>query len=369
MLSPDHRDWLLILDDLNYTDVKIHRFLPNEAAGSVLITTRDRRVLGTVASFEIGLTAMSSEDAESLFLRIRGAHHDDSWKHPPSHSEYLALQRIVRELHCFPLAIDQTIAFIRENSPITFQEYFGFLRPRSQDRELLMRFKEANPSYAESVVTTWEVSLRYLESRHALASWILQLLGFLNHSFISEDLLTGASKLTSWTFASTRYDRQLPVRFLSGMDYLKDDVGFRVAIGTLTSLSLIERSLNSKFGRVLSCHPLVHEWIRIRLNPAPVQQATYAITASLIMYQTLPMEMIFRVYDDPPTPSKDLMTKYNCALHHLDSLLLNLMDYCHHTTEIPLECFTLCEPFFFIGYSKHRVHLQGISEDLLRNLD
>ncbi|MCJ1317976.1 hypothetical protein MMC15_003303 [Xylographa vitiligo] len=368
MFSPDHKDWLLILDDFSCTHVGLRHFLPTEAAGSVLITTRDRRILGSIANFSIDLSSMNNMEAESLFLRIRGLQSDSSWKHPPSHPEYLALQQIVRELHCFPLAIDQAVAFIRENSPMTFHEYLGFLKPRSRDRELLMRFKEANPSYAESVMTTWEISLQFLEKTHRRASWILQLLGFFNHSLIPEDLLTGATKSTLWTFASTSYERQLPVRFLSDMDHLKNDVGFRVAIGTLTSLSLVERKLDSTFGRFLNLHPLVHEWIRVRLNSDPVQQARYTITASLVLYQTLPMEMIFGLYDDPPTPSKALMIRYDVALGHLDSLLLNFTDYCSYNTEMPLECFTLCEAFFIAGYHKHFVHSQEISETTLRNL-
>ena len=369
MISLDHKDWLLILDDIDYTNVRIRRYLPTEAAGSVLITTRDRRILGSIAKFSIGLTAMNNTDAESLFLRIRDSHSDVSWKQPPSHPEYLALQQIMKELHCFPLAIDQAVAFIRENSPMTFQEYLGFLKPRSRDRELLMRFKESNSSYADSVMTTWEISLRYIEDTNHRASWILQLLGFLNHSLIPESLLTSATETTPWKFASTVYERQLPVRFKSDMDHLRDDLGFRVAIGTLTSLSLIERKLDTTFGRVLIIHPLVHEWIRVRLNSEPVQQANYTITASLVLYQTLPMEIIFGLYDDPPTPSEALMIKYDIVLRHLDSLLLNITDYCCHSTEIPLECFTLCEAFFCSGYNERFDYNREISNIRLRNLD
>ncbi|MCJ1420142.1 hypothetical protein MMC32_006499 [Xylographa parallela] len=369
MLSPDHKDWLLVFDDFDYADVRIRRFLPMEAAGSVLITTRDRRVLDSVANFSIEITTMNNTDAESLFLRIRGTRSDDSWRHPPSHPEYLALQQIVKELHCFPLAINQAVAFIRENSPMTFQEYLGFLKPRSRDRELLMRFKQANSSYAESVMTTWEISLRYLESTDSRASWILQLLGFLDHSLIPEDFLTGATKSTLWTFASTSYERQLPVRFLSDIAHLKDDLGFRVAIGTLTSLSLVERKLDSTLGRVLNLHPLVHEWIRVRLNTDPIQQATYTIAASLVLYQTLPMEIIFGLYDDPPTPSIALMIKYDVVLRHLDSLLLNFKDYCCYGSEIPLECFTLCEAFFCYRCNEHPAQPREVSKSLLRTLD
>ena len=60
---------------------------------------------------------------------------------------------------------------------------------------------------------------------------------------------------------------------------LRDDVGFRVAIGALTSLALIHKDVS---GPTLHVHPLVHEWIRGRLNSSPRQQAKFTIAATLI---------------------------------------------------------------------------------------
>ena len=71
MLTPGHEDWLLVLDNSDDTRVNIDGFLPIGASGSILITTRDRNAIGSVASSGLPLTATGSLDAERLFLRIR----------------------------------------------------------------------------------------------------------------------------------------------------------------------------------------------------------------------------------------------------------------------------------------------------------
>ena len=157
MLSPQSGDWLMILD--NYDDIQginFDSFIPAEATGGVLITTRDRKIVGPIATSGLHLTAMDESDAKLLFLRLSGT--TSSIISQDSHPSYdgQSLKEILRELQYFPLAIDQAASFIRENSPMTFQEYLRHLEPRSVDREKLMRFKQVRPDYPESVMTTWE---------------------------------------------------------------------------------------------------------------------------------------------------------------------------------------------------------------------
>ncbi len=70
---------------------------------------------------------------------------------------------------------------------MSFQESI-FASREVMNRELLMRFEEVNPKYPESVMTTWEISLRYLERTQARASRNLRLLDFLDHSRLSESI-------------------------------------------------------------------------------------------------------------------------------------------------------------------------------------
>ena len=101
---------------------------------------------------------MNSLDTERLFLRIQSLGTERNQQVSNSDPERQALGQV-----CLPLAIDQAASFIRENSPMTFREYLTYLKPPSVDRERLLRFEQADPTYPDSVMTTWEISLQYLE--------------------------------------------------------------------------------------------------------------------------------------------------------------------------------------------------------------
>ena len=367
MLSPGHEDWLLVLDNFDDIKVKTDRFLPTGASGSVLITTRDRNAIGSVATSGFHLTAMDLLDAERLFLRTQNLGADPHLQESTSGSEHQILKEILEELQCFPLAIDQAASFIRENSPMTLREYQTYLKPRSVDRELLLRFKKANPTYPESVMTTWEISLRYIERDQPVAGRILQLLGFLDHSDISETLLTSVTEQMPWIFDTNLDGKRLRPKYQTQVAFLKRDVHFRVAIGTLLSLSLIQRHVFT-----LRVHPLVHEWIRVRLNPEPEKQANFSIVSALLLYQYLPSEIFVWLSPRPNFNSLEVQDRMDQVKRHIRPVLTNLTDYAIHSSTASLECFVLCEILILASFSTH-LDLQSISfqvpSALLKDLD
>ena len=365
LCSPSHEDWLLVLDNYDDVRVDIRKFLPAGMLGAVLITSRDRKVIGSVATSGLALSAMDAVDAERMFLDIQGTSTEGLRNNAIAHPEAETLGDILKELQYFPLAIDQAASFIRENSPMTFREYLEYLKPRSVNRERLMRFKQANPMYPESVMTTWEISLEYLERTQPRACKILEILGFLNPDHIAEDLLTTATKGISWIFESASLPKRLPNTFRTDIQYLQDDVGFRVAIGTLISLSMIRRD---PAGPTLHVHPLVHEWIRVRLNVEPEQQARLTICATLVLYQSFPLELVAWLPDGSPRWSNDFVQRVDHVAYHITSMLQNLREYQAHAGTLPLECFVLCEIFILAEAPNHSVHPFNTSNEVSANI-
>ena len=92
MLSPGHEDWLLVLENFDDIKVKSDRFLPAGASGNVLITTRDRNAIGSVATSGFHLTAMDPLDAERLFLRTQTLGADPHLQESTSGSEHQILE-------------------------------------------------------------------------------------------------------------------------------------------------------------------------------------------------------------------------------------------------------------------------------------
>lgn len=349
MTTPGNEDWLLILDNFDDVKINIGRFLPIGATGSVLITTRDRRVIGPLANAGVELREMDLANAEQLLSRLCFTAQTQIPKDPEGHPDHSVIQRIVEELHGFPLALSQAAAFVRENAPMTFQEYLDYLVPRTEDRELLLRFKEANPKYPESIMTTWEISFRHLEKSNSQASTILQLLGFLGASNIPEPLLRSATIPLQWEFAPVAFDSQ-PVSY-PGIDisFLANNVNFRVAVGVLISFSLIGRTLGDLWGPYLNVHPLVHEWIRVRLNPQPAIQAKFTIMAAVVLFQYFPLNHLVKISKrttEGNSISADFRSRTILIFLHLDSVVLNLKEYSKNSPEIPPECSALLAAAF-----------------------
>jgi hypothetical protein len=342
MMAPDNEGWLLILDNLDDIGLDVTPFLPVRGAGNVIATTRDRRILGGVANSSIELQGLDFVDGELLLLRLQ--QHDKSavLSNPAGHKEYPVIQHIVRELHGFPLALDQAAAFIRENSPLTFSEYTEYLKPRSEDRELLLRFKEANPKYPESIMTTWEISMRFLKAKHRQASLILELLGFLHNVKISEKILRFATATSTWSLASSSVEKALDKSRKECLVHLNDGVSFRIAIGVLVSLSLVTRTLFGSIGPALEVHPLVHEWIRLRLNDDRSYQASLAHDAGMVLYQAFPFEVLHgTIANAAPLSSAMVSSQLERVCLQIHSLVPNLREYEDPQIGTPLEIASL----------------------------
>ena len=87
---------------------------------------------------------MDAVDARRMFLDIQNSSTGVLRNNATAHPEAETLEDILEELQYFPVAIDQAASFIRENSPITLREYLEYIKPRSVNRERLMRLKKAN---------------------------------------------------------------------------------------------------------------------------------------------------------------------------------------------------------------------------------
>ena len=350
MLTEESGNWLLILDNFDDLKVKIYDFIPRGAVGSVLFTTRDRNIIGPIATSGIELNAMDYESARTLFLSLSEPNIEHTSAKLHNIIEEESLDNILRELQCFPLAIDQAACFVRENAPMSLNEYYRYLQPRSEDRERLLRFKQINPDYPHSVMTTWEISLDYLNRVRPQASQILQLLGFFNNE-VSERLLVDTTKPIAWTFHPDFKDRNLPSDVLRELQYLRDDVGFRIAIGALTSLSLVQRNLERG---TLTVHPLVHEWIRVRLNSTPERQTELTTSACKVLLHSFPCDLLFdlKIAHKDKSSSPETASRLDRVQTHLGAALLNVNQYCAH--QLALECFLVFESCVFAGVREHK---------------
>jgi hypothetical protein len=113
------REWLLVLD--NADELRMVRdFLPGDAKGHVLLTTRARSV-GAIAQ-RVEIDEMEPKEGALFLLRRAGVIAKDAQLDAASQRDRELAMQISRELGGLPLALDQAGAFIEE-TPSTLAEY------------------------------------------------------------------------------------------------------------------------------------------------------------------------------------------------------------------------------------------------------
>lgn len=152
------------------------RYLPKSTKGSVLVTTRDKRVGQRLAGREkaIEVLPMTAHDSKSL-LQSRIAEED--WDDADA-------MRLVEELTYLPLAITQAAAFISENG-ITISEYLELLDTNETELKDLLSEHLEDPrrdlDTENSVMRTWKLSFDQISKGKPRAAELLSLMAVLDH--------------------------------------------------------------------------------------------------------------------------------------------------------------------------------------------
>ena len=206
----DNGRWLMILD--NADDIEVFRqtreksspnhkapqhaiilagYIPQTATGSVLITTRDRRVTSWLSSGyqSISIELMDEDEAKSL-LRTRI---------PASLSTELDLEDLVGELGYLPLAITQAAAYISVRATrMTVSKYLTLYRQGEANQSRLLDEDlgdvRRDPGVPNSVIRTWQISFDQIKRTNPRATELLSLMAMLDRQGIPESLLSATNQ-------------------------------------------------------------------------------------------------------------------------------------------------------------------------------
>ncbi|HLG63831.1 MAG TPA: FxSxx-COOH system tetratricopeptide repeat protein [Ktedonosporobacter sp.] len=236
-----HREWLLILDNVEEPRAILPTFLPSKHEGSVLITTR-RRDVSALAHSEV-LPVFGEAEGVLFLLRRAGRIAQEARITDAAASDYHRAKDLCELLGWLPLALDQAGAYIAENG-VSFERYLELYRQSQQ--KLLDRRGDAD--HPDSVFMTFWLSWDAIQQRNKLAGTILQFCAFLAPDQIPESLVQQAMAHTETT------DPPEPI--------VIDE-----ALGLLYRYSLIERA-----NETLSLHRLIQDVIRALLSEEERQQ-------------------------------------------------------------------------------------------------
>ena len=275
-MSGIQEEWLIVFDNADVQPVYVvERFLPLGNRGNILITSRNKTTMGRIVSSKniIEINEMEEEDAVTLLLNASRL--DASAEHKE------VAKKIVTELGCMPLAVDQAGAYI-EAGRCSIDKYHQQFSLRRKTLMSDATFRGAS-NYDRTVYGTWDLSFKEIKKRadgqssaadaqaaHA-AILILQICAFYHHSNISEDIFRSAAEESREIVVDSEVAGKLPLalslldRTLLSLDNNGqwDEFIFGKGIAVLLSFSLIKRDKSSK---MLSVHPLVHSWSREQIS-------------------------------------------------------------------------------------------------------
>ncbi|KAJ7467683.1 hypothetical protein FB451DRAFT_1369325 [Mycena latifolia] len=296
-------EWLLFFDNADDPKINLNKYFPHCTHGNILITSRNPG-LCVYADAHAHVADMEEPDAVALLLRSAAQDITD-------HGKETAAQ-IVKVLYYLPLAIIQAGAFVSQSGNL---DSYLALYFHNRVRLLAQRSSQSHDNYAWTVYTTWQISFNQLSEP---AKTFLQLCSFLHYQGISENIFKNAANCRSEISGLSKDTLEMPLKVLShflGLSGGWDPLCFMDVTNEIRAYSLINFDSEKK---MLSMHPLVHEWTRSTLSDT----ASYHRCISVVAGMSL-----------AALSGPDIIVASQWMLPHIDSLMkwsLNgLPDFAH----------------------------------------
>ena len=268
-------NYAMVFDNAdNLAPEELEQYFPSGLGGNILITSRNSG-LKHLTLHENSLEVKEMEENDAICLLLKAACLNESQEDLQAEAS-----KIVNELFCIPLAIDQAGAFIAFGDT----DIRDYLKEYSRYRQKLLSypaFKGAS-RYNKSVYQTWELSYKEIQQRAksddsqraeaaSSAMLLLAMFSFFHFDGISEEIFSYAAiqehekngdneQISALPLASSVIDHTLLQLDEAGK---WDNFIFKEGLQVLFAFSLIQ--LGSLKG-VYAVHPLIHVWGRDRMS-------------------------------------------------------------------------------------------------------
>ncbi|PON29870.1 hypothetical protein TGAM01_v201236 [Trichoderma gamsii] len=193
-------NWVLIIDnadDLRLFGVgqiaeetkTLFQYIPHASTGTVLWTTRDAHITGTLVGQRQGIEVarMTFDEAKQLLLTFGSAE--------PSIEE-AEIDSLVEELQLLPLAIMQARVYMQRTST-TPKEYLSLLAQHKK-RWIILNVNEFNrhrrPRVPNNVLETWTISMTRIRQESENAYNVLHVIAYVSNENIPHEVITTALK-------------------------------------------------------------------------------------------------------------------------------------------------------------------------------
>ncbi|KAF2818188.1 hypothetical protein CC86DRAFT_245853, partial [Ophiobolus disseminans] len=220
--------WLLALDNADDAAVlspadsgsalqqHLSRYLPMSRHGSVLVTSRTKRVAMQVVEDGdiIAIEPMHNAAAHALLRKkLRDVDEEDD-----------SITQLATTLDHMPLALVQAAAYIRERAPrCSVQQYLDEYRQSDSRKTSLLNREERHlrrdEAASNSVLITWQISFDHIRKTRQSATELLSLMSFFDRQGIQEALLRRQSSTADEGASAVQADDEFEDDVLTLRDY------------------------------------------------------------------------------------------------------------------------------------------------------
>lgn len=180
--------WVLILDNADNLELfgvglspdeaenNLYDFVPNGPAGTVLWTSRDAHIAGTLVGAKRGIEVTSMKRDEAIKLL-------EAMRDKEALEEVDNVKTLLKELEWFPLAISQAGAYMK-GMQMTASQYLSLLRESKRRWDILKTTefdRHRRPEMPNSVLDTWTVSMERIQSENIIAYQVLHVIAYLDN--------------------------------------------------------------------------------------------------------------------------------------------------------------------------------------------
>ncbi|KAG8705532.1 hypothetical protein FRC09_002893 [Ceratobasidium sp. 395] len=258
-LELSSQPWLLVFDNADDPELKLHDFIPGGSYGSVLITTRLRSLalLGQGLGSDCSVGGMEPEEAVELLLK-KARRQDQGL----SRDEMGAATKLVQDLGYLALAIVHAGAYIFCSKTSIVKYRNQCLKNIQTSLEKYSKLPGNIEKYEKTVYTTWVMSYERLAPH---TQYILGLMAYLHHGGITEEIFKRAAGNIDRNLAIPPNDKELATR-----SYVRDALTpfldaegdwdsntFSTVMDELVVYSLIDYD---RVNEVFVLHVLVQDW-------------------------------------------------------------------------------------------------------------
>ncbi|KAK7050313.1 hypothetical protein R3P38DRAFT_2604543 [Favolaschia claudopus] len=259
-LASQQTEWLLVLDNADDPKLDISKFFPPSTFGNILITTRNPELCTHGADYKV--SDMTLDDAKNLLLKLakKKAIGDDK--------EQVAIT-IVKELHCFALAVTQAGGYIHACSSLN--KYLELYKS-SRDNLLQRAEVQGQGQYGLAVYATWNLSYQKLSTG---SRTFLHICSQLHHQNIREEMFQKAA-LSKWKLENSELQAIVNemLTAIGGANQNWNSFIFLEIARELQSYSLIGQNIVDASYNV---HPLIQYWSGTTLSRGDMSKIVFTM--------------------------------------------------------------------------------------------